>query len=161
MRTAVAGIWGVVFGVGLALGGMTNPAKVLAFLDVAGAWDPTLAFVMGGALGVSALGFALARRRERPWLSAGFSLPSRKDVDVPLVTGAALFGVGWGLIGLCPGPALASLARGSAEVWIFVVAMAAGAFAQRAFARRPREAGADRAPSPPFADRSPRARPSE
>jgi uncharacterized membrane protein YedE/YeeE len=159
MRGAVAGVWGVVFGVGLALGGMTNPAKVLGFLDVAGAWDPTLAFVMGGALAVSAAGFALARRRARPWLSATFALPTRKDIDTPLVAGAALFGVGWGLVGLCPGPALANLARGSVEIWIFVAAMAAGAFAQRLLARRPRAAAEDRAPSPPSAGQSPRVRP--
>ena len=157
MRSAVAGIWGVVFGVGLALGGMTNPAKVLGFLDAAGAWDPTLAFVMAGALAVTACGFALARRRERPWLSAGFALPTRKDLDAPLVAGAALFGVGWGLVGLCPGPALANLARGSVEIWVFVAAMAAGAFSQRLLARRPGAAGADRAPSPPSAGRSPHA----
>jgi hypothetical protein len=159
MRTAVAGIWGVVFGVGLALGGMTNPAKVLGFLDVAGAWDPTLAFVMGGALAVSATGFALARGRARPWLSAAFALPTRTDLDAPLVGGAALFGVGWGLVGLCPGPALANLARGSVEIWIFVAAMAAGALAQRLVTMRPRAAAADRAPSPPSGGQSPRARP--
>jgi uncharacterized membrane protein YedE/YeeE len=135
MRSAVAAILGIVFGVGLALGGMTSPAKVLAFLDVAGAWDPTLAFVMGGALAVTAPGFALARRRARPWLSASFALPTRADLDARLVGGAALFGVGWGLVGLCPGPALANLARGSAEIWLFVAAMAAGALAQRSWAR--------------------------
>jgi uncharacterized membrane protein YedE/YeeE len=159
MRSAVAGIWGVVFGVGLALGGMTNPAKVLGFLDVAGAWDPTLAFVMAGALAVSACGFALARGRARPWLSATFALPTRTDLDAPLIGGAALFGVGWGLVGLCPGPALANLARGSVEIWIFVAALAVGAFAQRLVAMRPRAAAADRAPSPPSAGQSPRARP--
>ena len=148
---------GLLFGAGLALAGMTNPAKVLSFLDVAGAWDPTLAFVMAGALAVSACGFALARRRARPWLSATFALPTRKDLDAPLVGGAALFGVGWGLVGLCPGPALANLARGSVEIWIFVAAMAAGAFAQRFWARRPRAAAADPAPSPPSAGRSPHA----
>ena len=157
MRSALAGVWGVVFGVGLALGGMTNPAKVLSFLDVAGAWDPTLAFVMAGALAVSAGGFALGRRRARPWLAASFALPTRTDLDAPLVLGAALFGVGWGLVGLCPGPAIANLARGSVEIVLFVAAMIAGAMAQRLWARRPREAGAGRAPSPPCAGRSPRA----
>ena len=133
---------GLIFGFGLLISGMTQPAIVLGFLDVAGAWDPTLAFVMGGALAVSACGFALARRRARPWLSATFALPTRKDLDAPLIGGAALFGVGWGLVGLCPGPALANLARGSVEIWVFVAAMAAGAFAQRLLARRPRAAAA-------------------
>jgi uncharacterized membrane protein YedE/YeeE len=136
MQSVVAGICGVVFGAGLAISGMTNPAKVLAFLDVTGRWDPTLAFVMGGALLVSTAGFALARRRERPWLSLSFGIPTRRDIDAPLVGGAALFGVGWGLVGLCPGPALASLSRGSAEIAIFVAAMIAGVVLHR-WATRP------------------------
>lgn len=126
MQRLVAGLCGIVFGAGLAVSGMTNPAKVLAFLDVFGRWDPTLAFVMGGALVVSATGFALARRRSRPWLAEAFAIPTLRDIDPKLIGGAALFGVGWGLVGLCPGPALANLCRGSAEVLLFVGAMIAG-----------------------------------
>jgi hypothetical protein len=127
---------GVVFGAGLALSGMTNPAKVLAFLDVAGAWDPTLAFVMGGALAVNALAFAWTRRRTAPLFAAAFSLPTARDLDPALLGGAALFGVGWGLVGLCPGPALASLVRGVPEVWGFVAAMVVGMLARRLGAGR-------------------------
>jgi hypothetical protein len=126
MQSIAAGVLGVVFGAGLAIAGMTNPAKVLAFLDVFGRWDPTLAFVMGSALAVSALGFALARRSPRPWLGEVFAIPTRSDIDVELIGGAALFGVGWGLVGLCPGPAIASLSRGSGEIYVFAAAMIAG-----------------------------------
>jgi hypothetical protein len=131
MQALVAGICGLVFGVGLAVSGMTNPAKVLAFLDVAGAWDPTLACVMGGALAVSAAGVAIARRSARPWLAAQFGFPTRRDLDRDLILGAALFGVGWGLVGLCPGPALANLWRGSGDLLLFVAAMLAGVALQR------------------------------
>ncbi len=110
---------------------MTNPAKVLAFLDVTGHWDPTLACVMGGALAVSAAGFAVAGRSARPWFAAAFSLPTRRDLDRDLVLGAVLFGVGWGLVGLCPGPALAGLWRGASEVYLFVGAMLGGVLLQR------------------------------
>jgi hypothetical protein len=122
---------GLVFGGGLALSGMTNPAKVLAFLDVVGAWDPTLALVMGGALAVNAVAFALTRRRTAPLFGGAFSLPTLSDLDAPLLAGAVLFGVGWGLVGLCPGPAVASLARGAPEVWGFVAAMVVGMFLRR------------------------------
>ena len=104
MRMLAAALCGIVFGVGLALSGMTNPAKVLAFLDVSGHWDPTLACVMGGALAVSAAGFAVAGRSARPWFAAAFSLPTRRDLDRDLILGAVLFGVGWGLVGPVPGP---------------------------------------------------------
>ncbi len=126
MRSAVAALWGMVFGVGLAISGMTHPAKVLAFLDVFGHWDPTLALVMGAALTVSVPAFAYARHRERAWLADSFALPTRQDLDASLLGGAALFGIGWGLIGLCPGPALANLARGSTEILLFIAAMLAG-----------------------------------
>jgi uncharacterized membrane protein YedE/YeeE len=143
MQTLLAGLCGIVFGVGLAVSGMTNPAKVLAFLDVFGRWDPTLAFVMAGAVAVSAAGYAVARRRERAWLGGAFGIPTRRDLDARLLGGAALFGVGWGLVGLCPGPALASLGRGSGEVTLFVGAMLAGIalhrFATRARAAAPSE----------------------
>lgn len=131
MRTLVAGLLGTLFGAGLAVSGMTNPAKVLNFLDVAGAWDPTLAFVMGGALAVSAAGYASSRGAPRAWLGDAFAIPTRRDLDVSLLGGAALFGLGWGLVGLCPGPALANLARGSTEIWVFVAALLAGAGAYR------------------------------
>jgi hypothetical protein len=135
MKIAAALLSGVVFGAGLAIGGMTNPAKVLAFLDVSGRWDPTLAFVMGGALAVSAGGYALTRRLDHPWLGGGFGIPTRRDLDPALVGGGALFGVGWGLVGLCPGPALANLSRGSAEIVIFVGAMIAGVALYRVVTR--------------------------
>ena len=131
MRTLVAALCGLVFGAGLALAGMTNPAKVLAFLDVAGHWDATLAFVMGAALAVAAPAFAAARRRARPWLAEAFALPTRTDIDASLLGGAALFGVGWGLVGLCPGPALAGLARGSWEILLFNAAMIGGVLLHR------------------------------
>jgi uncharacterized membrane protein YedE/YeeE len=126
MRLAASALAGIVFGAGLAVSGMTNPAKVLAFLDVAGRWDPTLAFVMGGAVSVSAVAFALARRRARPWLAEAFAVPTRRDIDPALLAGSALFGAGWGLVGLCPGPALASLVRGAPEVYVFTAAMVTG-----------------------------------
>ena len=100
-------------------------------LDVFGRWDPTLAFVMGSALAVSALGFALSRGRARPFLAETFSIPTRRDVDARLIGGAALFGIGWGLVGLCPGPALANLSRGSADVFVFAGAMFAGVVIHR------------------------------
>ncbi|MFI5317330.1 MAG: DUF6691 family protein [Myxococcota bacterium] len=122
---------GLLFGAGLFVSGMTNPAKVIGFLDVAGAWDPSLAFVMGGALGVNALGFALTRRRARPLFAESFALPTASDLDFALVAGSLLFGVGWGLVGLCPGPALAGLARGVLPVYVFVAAMALGMWLDR------------------------------
>lgn len=143
MQTIIAGLCGTVFGAGLALSGMTNPAKVLAFLDLFGPWDPTLAFVMGGALAVSAIGFAFARRSPQPWIGERFALPTRRDLDRDLILGATLFGVGWGLVGLCPGPALANLGRGSSEVLLFLAAMIAGTLIQRLAGSRGTAAAAD------------------
>jgi uncharacterized membrane protein YedE/YeeE len=117
---------GALFALGLGLSGMTQPAKVLGFLDVAGAWDPTLLYVMGSAVVVNFIGFRLTAGRPHPVLAARFDVPSRRDIDVPLVAGAAVFGLGWGLAGFCPGPALVALASGSFDVFIFVVAMFAG-----------------------------------
>ena len=134
MQILAALLSGLVFGAGLALAGMTNPAKVLAFLDVAGAWDPTLALVMGGALAVNAAAYALTRKREKPLFAETFALPTRADLDARLLGGAALFGIGWALVGLCPGPALASLARGESEVFAFVAALAVGMLASRKIA---------------------------
>jgi uncharacterized membrane protein YedE/YeeE len=122
---------GMLFGVGLSLSGMVQPLKVVGFLDVAGAWDPTLALVMGGAIAVTALTFPVILRRGRPLWTDSFSLPTRQDVDARLVGGSLLFGIGWGLGGFCPGPALASLALGASGAWIFVAAMAAGMLLHR------------------------------
>lgn len=122
----VALLAGLLFGAGLALGGMTNPAKVVAFLDVSGRWDPSLAFVMGSALLVTFPVFAWVRRAGRPLLAERFQLPTKRDLDPQLLAGAALFGIGWGIAGLCPGPAIANLAAGSPEVLLFVAAMVAG-----------------------------------
>ncbi len=126
MKNGIALLVGLVFGLGLSLSGMTEPLRVLGFLDLAGAWDPTLAFVMGGALMVTVPGFWLARRRGRPILEEVFSWPTRKDIDPKLVTGTALFGIGWGIAGFCPGPAIASLSSALPMVLVFVAAMAAG-----------------------------------
>ncbi len=117
---------GIVFGAGLALSDMINPARVLAFLDAFGSWDPTLAFVMGGALVPSALGYWLARRMKRPLLHPTFHIPENRAVDRQLVAGGLLFGVGWGLAGYCPGPAVAGLVFGQWQPWLFVAAMLAG-----------------------------------
>ncbi|HEY3494235.1 MAG TPA: DUF6691 family protein [Polyangiaceae bacterium] len=125
-RNWVALACGLVFGAGLVLGGMTRPAKVLAFLDVFGAWDPSLMFVMGGALGISALAFRFSRRRAAPLAAASFSIPAKQPLDVGLLAGAALFGVGWGLGGYCPGPSVVSLASGGAGILVFMMAMLAG-----------------------------------
>ncbi|MEQ8484947.1 MAG: YeeE/YedE family protein [Pseudomonadales bacterium] len=135
MTSLAALLSGAVFGVGLSVAQMTNPAKVLAFLDVGGAWDPSLALVMLAALTVSALGLRLVGGRPAPLLAPTFSAPSRRDIDGRLIGGAALFGIGWGLAGYCPGPALAALAFGTREALVFVAAMAAGMWAQGALDR--------------------------
>lgn len=127
---------GLLFGAGLLISGMTQPEKVIGFLDIFGAWDATLAFVMAGAVAVTSAGFALARRRGAPVLTAQSLWPTRSDIDAPLVGGAVSFGIGWGLIGLCPGPALVNLAGLSLPVIVFVVAMAVGMIGQDALRRR-------------------------
>lgn len=119
-------VCGLVFGAGLLISGMTQTEKVLGFLDIFGAWDATLAFVMAGAVIVTSIGFALARRRGTPVFAAKLQWPTRNDIDLPLVAGAALFGIGWGLVGLCPGPALVNLAGFGLPIIVFVAAMAAG-----------------------------------
>jgi uncharacterized membrane protein YedE/YeeE len=126
MHALASLLCGLTFGFGLLLSGMTQPAKVLGFLDVLGRWDPTLAFVMAGALAVSGAGYALARRSNRPVFASQHLWPTRTDIDRPLVMGSILFGIGWGLVGLCPGPALANLASLSPRVVVFVIAMIAG-----------------------------------
>ncbi|WP_029058215.1 DUF6691 family protein [Stappia stellulata] len=117
---------GLVFGIGILVSGMANPAKILNFFDIAGTWDPSLAFVMGGALIVTAIGFRLVLSRSHPLLAGGFSLPTRHDIDVRLLGGAAVFGVGWGIAGFCPGGAVPALGLGRSEPVIFVTALIAG-----------------------------------
>jgi uncharacterized membrane protein YedE/YeeE len=117
---------GVVFGAGLALSDMVNPARVLAFLDVAGAWDPTLALVMAGAVAASAIGYAVSRRLRAPLFGKTFFIPENRMLDRRLIGGAALFGIGWGLVGFCPGPAVAGLVFGLWQPWLFVAAMIVG-----------------------------------
>jgi uncharacterized membrane protein YedE/YeeE len=116
----------LIFGFGLLISGMTQPAKVLGFLDIFGRWDPTLAFVMASALVISGIGFALVRQQRRPVLAAQHLWPTRTDIDQPLIIGSVLFGIGWGLVGLCPGPALVNLAGLMPRVIVFVLAMAVG-----------------------------------
>lgn len=128
---------GVLFGLGLAVSGLINPAKVQAFLDIAGAWDPSLIATMGAAVLVTAVGYRLVFAMGRPAFDRAFSLPSRTDIDTRLVAGAAIFGVGWGLVGFCPGPAVAALALGLPETVTFVVAMLAGMAAGRILNARP------------------------
>jgi uncharacterized membrane protein YedE/YeeE len=126
MRIVAPLICGLIFGAGLLISGMVQPTKVLGFLDIFGAWDPSLAVVMAAALAVSIPGFVLADRSERPWFARQYFRPGKSGIDRPLVAGAAMFGIGWGLVGLCPGPALESLATLSPGVIVFVVAMAVG-----------------------------------
>ena len=123
---AVALVAGVLFGAGLTLSQMIDPAKVTGFLDLFGQWDPSLALVMAAALAVTFLGYRLARIQGRPWLAPAFSMPTRKDLDFPLILGAVLFGLGWGLAGYCPGPAIAGLALAELPTLLFVVAILAG-----------------------------------
>jgi uncharacterized membrane protein YedE/YeeE len=124
----IAAISGLMFGVGLNLSEMVNPVRVLGFLDLFGAWDPTLAFVMGGALLVTVPGFAFARNRLKPLFALEYSEPTSKLVDRKLVTGAVLFGAGWGLAGLCPGPAIVNIGSLHPQALLFVVSMLAGMF---------------------------------
>ena len=126
---------GVLFGAGLAVARMTDPGKVLAFLDVAGRWDPSLALVMAGALVVAAPAFRLAGGRDAPLLGERFERPAGLPIERNLLVGAALFGIGWGLVGFCPGPAIASLVYGRSEPFVFVAAMLAGAWLYRRRAR--------------------------
>jgi uncharacterized membrane protein YedE/YeeE len=126
MKLLSAFVAGLVFGLGLTLSGMTDPSKVIAFLDLAGAWDPSLAFVMAGAILVASVGFYFAFKRSRAILEDVMRLPTASQIDRRLVLGSLAFGAGWGLAGYCPGPAVASLLSGRAEPLIFVVAMLAG-----------------------------------
>ena len=126
MRLFIAILCGALFGTGMIVSDMVNPARVLAFLDVTGDWDPALAFVMGGALIPSGLAYLTHRRMHAPVLAEEFNVPTSRVIDRPLIGGAILFGLGWGLVGLCPGPALAALTTASWQAAIFVVAMLGG-----------------------------------
>jgi len=135
MQLAAAFATGIIFGFGLSISEMINPARVIGFLDIAGRWDPTLMFVMGGALAVTLPAFAFILRRAQPLLDGEFFLPTKRDIDRPLIFGAAIFGIGWGLGGFCPGPALAGLASGAPGVMLFVAAMVAGQWLAGRFIR--------------------------
>jgi uncharacterized membrane protein YedE/YeeE len=126
MGVLIAALSGLLFGLGLIAGGMTDPIKVKAFLDIAGAWDPSLALVMGGAIAVGLIAFARARRQRRAWAGGAIDLPASSVIDARLVLGGVLFGIGWGWAGFCPGPALVAMASGSSAALLFFVAMAAG-----------------------------------
>lgn len=126
MKLSIALIAGLVFGLGLSLGGMTQPAVVLGFLDLFGAWDPRLMFVMGGAVLTTAIGYRLVFRRDRPLFESDFQLPAARRFDARLIVGSALFGTGWGIAGYCPGPALASLGGGAPSLLVLVATMVAG-----------------------------------
>ena len=142
IRSFAALIAGILFGLGLSVSQMVNPAKVLGFLDIAaawrpfaGGWDPSLALVMAGALVITFFGFRLALRQPAPLFAASFELPSASTIDGRLIAGAAIFGVGWGLVGFCPGPALASVAFGLPQSLVFVLAMVSGAWIYRSGGR--------------------------
>ncbi|SFL88973.1 YeeE/YedE family protein [Rugamonas rubra] len=140
---------GLVFGWGLIVSGMANPAKVLGFLDLAGDWDPSLMLVMGGAIGVGVLAFALARRRSRSWLGAEMKLPTAQTIDRRLLVGSGLFGIGWGIAGICPGPALVGAGMGLPKMLLFVGAMVAGMLLFEAVEQWRRKPAAPRGPVRP------------
>jgi uncharacterized membrane protein YedE/YeeE len=127
---------GILFGLGLAVSQMTNPLKVLAFLDVAGAWDPSLAIVMIAAVAMFFAAFRAAQARPAPFFAGAFQFPTRTDIDAPLVVGSVLFGAGWGLAGLCPGPAITALVSGQRKTFLFLGAMLAGMLIYRLTTRR-------------------------
>lgn len=131
MRLLISYCIGLIFGIGIAISGMANPAKVLNFFDVAGTWDPSLMFVMGGALITTFIGYRFVLKRPAPSLGETFQIPTRRDLDVPLIGGSALFGLGWGIAGFCPGGALPAIGTGSTDVFIFVAALVAGILAAK------------------------------
>jgi uncharacterized membrane protein YedE/YeeE len=141
MLAVFAFVAGLVFGLGLLLSGMADPAKVLGFLDLGGAWDPSLACVMAGAIAVGLVAFTIARRRTLSLLGATMQFPTNRVIDRRLVLGSALFGAGWGLAGFCPGPALVALGMGQAKAVVFVLAMLAGMGLFELFERRRRDGG--------------------
>lgn len=131
MKLILALVTGLIFGTGIAISGMMDPAKVLNFFDIAGTWDPSLAFVMGGALVVTFVGYRLAWTRSAPLFGGRFQVPTGTDIDIKLVGGSALFGIGWGIAGFCPGAAIPALGTGRWEVALFLVAVVAGFYARR------------------------------
>lgn len=135
LKTAAGYVAGLLFGMGLAISGMTDPARVLGFLDVAGVWDPTLMFVLGGAVITTFIGYRMVLKRSAPLLGGVFQLPSKQELDVRLLGGAALFGIGWGLSGYCPGPAIASIGSLSLPLLAMLVTMVLGWFAARQLTR--------------------------
>ncbi|WAE50826.1 YeeE/YedE family protein [Stutzerimonas frequens] len=136
MRKLTSFAAGLLFGLGLLLSGMANPAKVIGFLDVAGAWDPSLALVMVGAIATALVPFTWAKRRERSFLDAPMRLPSKRELDGRLIGGSLVFGIGWGVAGICPGPAIAVLLSGHWQVVLFVLAMLGGMLLFSALERR-------------------------
>ena len=136
MRKLTSFAAGLLFGLGLLLSGMANPAKVIGFLDVAGAWDPSLALVMVGAIATALVPFTWAKRRERSLLDAPMRLPSKRELDGRLIGGSLVFGIGWGVAGICPGPAIAVLLSGHWQVVLFVLAMLGGMLLCSALERR-------------------------
>jgi len=135
-KSILALIAGLVFGLGLVISQMVNPSKVLAFLDILGDWDPSLAFVMGAALVITSVGFAVLKSQPKPVLAERFQFPGDRPIDAQLATGAVLFGVGWGLVGLCPGPAITALSVGGVQAAGFLAAMAGGMIAYELISSR-------------------------
>ncbi|MBU9698878.1 YeeE/YedE family protein [Rhodobacteraceae bacterium HSP-20] len=131
MRLVLTYLIGLIFGVGISISGMANPAKVLNFFDIAGTWDPSLVFVMGGAVVVAFFGYKIVLSRPTPVLDAKFHLPDNPRIDARLLGGSALFGIGWGIAGFCPGGALPALGTGQIDVFVFVAALVAGIFAAK------------------------------
>jgi uncharacterized membrane protein YedE/YeeE len=129
MKDVLSLISGLIFGLGLIAGGMTDPSKVKGFLDIFGRWDPSLALVMAGAIAVGVFAFAAAKKRSVSWVGAPFEMPASTAVDRPLVIGGALFGIGWGLGGFCPGPAVVALGAGLPQAFVFVPSMLVGMWA--------------------------------
>ncbi len=142
MPMIVVLIAGALFGAGVTVSGMVNPMKVLNFMDIAGTWDPTLIFVMGGGLATALIGYRMVFRQAAPWYAPDFTLPRTTGIDARLIGGSALFGIGWGLAGFCPGPAIASLIFGHAESAVFVIAMALGMGLVKLASAPPSPAGA-------------------
>ena len=136
MRILASYLIGLVFGVGISISGMANPAKVLNFFDVFGTWDPSLAFVMGGAVITTFIGYRYVLKRPAPLLEGKFQLPTRRDLDLPLILGSATFGVGWGIAGFCPGGAIPALGTGRTEVVLFMAALLAGILTAKTLQRR-------------------------
>ena len=142
MKLVFALFTGLVFGIGIAISGMMDPAKVLNFFDVAGTWDPSLAFVMGGALLVTFIGYRLVWRRSKPLFDDRFQVPKTTVIDARLIGGSALFGIGWGIAGFCPGAAIPALGTGRWEVALFLAAVIAGLFIRRLIPTPPAKAAA-------------------